>query len=694
MRRLISTAVVLVMASAAMLSLATSASANQIAGGGYSSTYAGESIFTNVGPGQSGQFSAIFFNDGTQTWLPGVVGLLVCASDKTTCNIPNNSTYAHNWYSATVYATVTTAVAPGQNGFFIYNFDVPPTTGAGVSTTFNGDVGLIATGAVLRPEGYYQVNTTPTQNLSVVPSPASIQVGSTQQFTVSGLSAGIPVTWSVSGGCGAITAAGLFAATSMNSATQPCTVVASVPGGTGVAVVSVFGSPSSLGCTATPMTIVANGGLTGGTAVARVSLKDPNGNIVSNASLPQVNIANVTPGLATMTPTGLQTPIGGVVQVNIATTTAPGDIQLSASAVGLTGCNVIITSTGPGNAAKTIATFSLNPIASDAVSTSALTVDVTDVNGNRVISDNVTQITITRDANSSFICQITGVLTGTNASGGGGTYIATAVGGRVAFTIQSTTTPGQCTFFVVTNNTSIAGTSASMTTQIVGAANRLSVLSNDQPHPAQGTGACTVAGPNTDQSCTIIVVGVQDGNGALITSDNGRTINAGFDSGTCSSAGGGSPSVSQQTNTSSGKATFAIRSPGAYSACVITFSFSGLASAQTTAAWTAGGADHLACTFTPNPIAADGASQSSGLVTVRDAAGNAVNVGTYGVSFSRTGGSGVTILLTGNQNTSNGSATFTVKSSGMGSIGTDTYAPALTSGSLPHSPTSCNISAI
>jgi hypothetical protein len=87
MRRIQSSAIALLMACGTMLMLSTGASANPISGGGYSSSYSGESAFTNSGPGETGQFSAIFFNDGTVAWSPGVVGLLICAADKQTCNI-------------------------------------------------------------------------------------------------------------------------------------------------------------------------------------------------------------------------------------------------------------------------------------------------------------------------------------------------------------------------------------------------------------------------------------------------------------------------------------------------------------------------------------------------------------------------------------------------------------------------------
>src|SRR5712692_2580225 len=188
MRRSINGAMSLVMALGVLLTLSTTVSANQIAGGGYSSSYAGESVFTTNAAGETGQFSGIFFNDGTQTWQPGIVGLLICAADKVTCNVPSNTQFNHNWFSQTVYATLTSAVAPGQNGFFIYDFTVPSGTPAGTSTTFNGDVGLIATGAELRPEGYFQINTTPAPvfALQLSPTSASVQVGSTQQFTASG----------------------------------------------------------------------------------------------------------------------------------------------------------------------------------------------------------------------------------------------------------------------------------------------------------------------------------------------------------------------------------------------------------------------------------------------------------------------------------------------------------------------------
>ncbi len=137
MQRVTTAALTVLMAFSLMLSLSSTASANALTGGGYSSSYSGESVFTNQPAGGSGQFSAIFFNDGTQTWASGVVGLLVCAADKTTCNVASpNAAYASGWFSATVYATVSATVPPGSNGFFVYNFVVPAGTAAGTVATF------------------------------------------------------------------------------------------------------------------------------------------------------------------------------------------------------------------------------------------------------------------------------------------------------------------------------------------------------------------------------------------------------------------------------------------------------------------------------------------------------------------------------------------------------------------------------
>jgi len=696
MRRIVTSALTVLMAFSLMLSLATTVNANALAGGGNSSSYSGESVFTNQPAGGSGQFSAIFFNDGSTTWSPGVVGLLVCAADKTTCNVTSpNAAYASGWFSATVYATVSATVPPGSNGFFIYNFVVPTGTAAGTVATFNGDVGLIGSGLEFRPQGYFQINTTPsgTGGLTISPTSASMPVGGTQQFTATGAPTGTTVNWTVTGGCGAITSAGLFAATATNSATQPCNVVATAGGLTGSVPVTVFGPASQIACTAVPTAQTANGS---NTIVYTATLKDANGNTVSNASSPSLQFANNTPTLQTGT-FGAQTPSSGVASVTATTTTVAGNAQVSVSGTGLTGCNVIVPTTAPGSSAKTAASLSRNPIAADGVSNSTLTILIQDANGNQVISDNSTIVTVTRDSSGSNVCKFTAVVSGTAGTFSDGSATATAVTGEVDFRLLAQSTPGTCPISVTTNAAAVAGTSITLTTQLTGAANKLLVSSNNSPHPAAAGGTCTKAtfgaGTSTNQSCTIVRVTINDVNGNRVTGDQTTVVTAALDSNTCT---GATPTIAGDVATpattdtaSSGRATFAFTSQGAYSACSVTFTGTTttgtvLTSATTTMAWTAGGADHLTCSFSPRTIVSDGSATSSGTVKVRDQLGNTVTTGSYSVSFSGTS-TATTQVTSSPQTSANGSASFTVKSIALAN-GTDTYTPSITSGSSPTLP--------
>src|SRR5712692_6765142 len=420
MRRIATAALTVLMAFSLMLSLSTSVNANAIAGGGYSSSYSGESVFTNLGAGGSGQFSAIFFNDGTTSWSPGTVGLLVCAADKTTCNVASpNAAYASGWFSSTVYATVSATVAPGQNGFFIYNFVVPAGTPAGTAATFNGDVGLIGSGLELRPQGYFQINTTPSAGgggLTISPASASVPLGGTQQFTASGASAGATINWSVTGGCGAITNAGLFAATATNSAGQPCAVnAASSDGLTASAPVTVFGAATQIACTTSKSTMPAD---TSSTDVVTGTLKDQNGNTVSNDNTTALSFTNNTPTIVTPADNGKTvTVVNGAASRTYTATATAGTAIISVSSGTLTGCSATFTTTAPGAAAKLAASFTPGTISADGSSTSVLEVDVTDANGTTIPS-NTDSITITQTSGST-VCNAAGAGTATGTASSG-----------------------------------------------------------------------------------------------------------------------------------------------------------------------------------------------------------------------------------------------------------------------------------
>jgi hypothetical protein len=130
------------------------------AASGFDSSYAGESAFLTVIPGQTYGFQVFFMNMGATTWRRDTVtqvNLTVCLDNKVTCNVP--SPYADwndgSWRSARVYAThAQVQVLPGEVAAFSYQITVPVGAGNG-DYRFNGDLAL-ATGQQIHPEGYYQ----------------------------------------------------------------------------------------------------------------------------------------------------------------------------------------------------------------------------------------------------------------------------------------------------------------------------------------------------------------------------------------------------------------------------------------------------------------------------------------------------------------------------------------------------------
>jgi hypothetical protein len=132
------------------------------AAAGYDSSYAGESAFVSLAPGQSNEFQVFFANTGTTTWTVGSsseVDLAACLNDKVTCDAQDATEAPWNpgsWKSATRYATSTqTSVAPGSIATFKYTVTAPTAAAAG-TYRFNGDLIVAASGAKVHAEGYYQ----------------------------------------------------------------------------------------------------------------------------------------------------------------------------------------------------------------------------------------------------------------------------------------------------------------------------------------------------------------------------------------------------------------------------------------------------------------------------------------------------------------------------------------------------------
>lgn len=632
------------------------AAAGTIAGNGYSASYAGESAFLSLPALATGQFSGIFFNDGGQTWLPGVVGLLVCLPDKVTCNVPSpNAAYASNWYTPTVYATVTSPVTPGTNGFFIYSFVVPAMATPGTVATFNGDVGLIGSGALLRPSGYFHSNTVPVgaPTLTITPASLSLPVNTTFQLTASS-----PSDWTVIGGCGAITSNGLFAATAMNGPSQPCKVVA-VSGGASASVpVSVFGAPASITCAASSPTIPADGI---STVTVTASLRDVNGSFVSTAVAPPIFFNNITPALDTMSPIGTQTPVAGRASVTLTTTTAGGDMQVTATATGLTGCSAIVRSIEPGYPVSTTARFLTDRIAADGSSTT-LRVETMDAAGYRSINDNFTTISISRAISSTSVCPVDSLLYGQ------------VVNGRIEFPIHSTNLPGLCVFDVSANNTSIRGSTATLTTVIVSNPTRLVIAGNDTPKTAGNDAVVSV------------IVDVVDTSGQRVTSSSALIVMQ-LDTAACTGAPGGDITMgTSSVSAAQGRATFTLRSTGAYPSCGLIFTSVGLNQTAASITFAPAAPDHLSCSITPTAILNDGIGTATLTVRLRDAFNNLTTAGgPFSISIARSAGNVVTTVLTGTpQLTVNGAATFVLRSTT--NIGADSYDAQISPGTQPSLP--------
>lgn len=386
------------------------AAAGTIAGSGYDSAYAGESVFTSAGPGAAGQMSAIFFNSGSQPWAPGVVVLLICLPDKITCNVATpNAPYARDWYSPTAYATVAAPVLPGQNGFFVYNFTVPATAAPGTTVTFNGDVGLASTGALLHPSGYYQQNTVPAATgLNILASfdadPIAADGVSTAALNVAVVDPG--------GRTDSANSGGTIVVTRTPSSALYCKIT-SVPGGR-LPTIAADGSSA---------TVVGETG--------------------------QFVVTSTTfPGLCTLDVTSPNIPAMGAVAAVTTRVIGPANkLGVSAGAA----------STHPASLTGACAVAGVPAGTNDNPSCTVVTVDVQDINGNRISADSTRVVTATLDG-----ATCTGGTRGSvNISGPDGTSgsgaSATVSRGRATFVLASPSAYPACR--VTFTTPSLAGTS-------------------------------------------------------------------------------------------------------------------------------------------------------------------------------------------------------------------------------------------
>jgi len=648
---------------------------------GFHASWYGQSGYMTLCPGDSMTAVVAMYNSGSLGWLRGVMGQVsylgtwnpIPGQDMPSVlggdgqlGSPNTGWPRYN----RVAVQPADYVGPNQISWFQFAVKAPATPG-----TYTLYIRPLIEGATWMEDYgiFWQITVPSTASLTISPTSASLPVGGSQQFSTSGGPSGTSVTWTVSGGCGAVTSSGLFTATATNSSTQPCSVVATAGSLTASAPITVFGPATNITCTAAPTTVTGNGT---DTSMVTGTLRDLNGNIVANDGTTRLSFANNAASKLTPSATTSVQATGGSASLTYTTVAgASGSAQISVTSGTLTGCNVTITIQPIGAGSKTASAFNPTSIAADG-STSQLTVTIQDASGNTVISDSSTQVSVSRSSGAP-VCGI----------GGAGSATAAASSGVATFVVTATTTPGSCQWDATTSP-ALAGSSATLTTVLTGAAAAIAVVKSDSP--------VTVGTPLT------VTVQLNDANGNRVTGmTTGHVLKVTY--ATSGTAGSGCPAAltpasgatatTSVTTTSAGRATFTFSSTAATAGCMVTFSDNSSPLVTTTTAtivFNPGPATGLACSFSPTPIVADGASTSAGLVQVIDGNGNPTNSGVYSVSFTRISGTSTTLLTTSPQSTSGGAVTFSVRSV-AGSPGADKYQASGTIGSTSATSTPCTI---
>lgn len=194
------------------------------AASGYHAAYFSESDFLAKSPGQTGQFAVGYTNTGDQAWVKGAAGQQANLATAAPLDNTNDFTagWSNGWLSANRYTAQNAAlVAPGQIGFFIYNFTVPANAPAGEHRFYGREV--IDGVTFMEDYGYYQSVTVGTPAITLSSTPASPSNNTTPVISGTGATAGSTVTVSE----GATT---LCTATAATDGTFSCTTSALAAG--------------------------------------------------------------------------------------------------------------------------------------------------------------------------------------------------------------------------------------------------------------------------------------------------------------------------------------------------------------------------------------------------------------------------------------------------------------------------------
>jgi len=435
------------------------------------------------------------------------------------------------------------------------------------------------------------------------------------------------------------------------------------------------GAAFKLGCSASPSSIVA--GSTQSSTIT-VTVQDQNGQTVTTDSgraitLAQAGATGSLDGGASGAPSTKSTSNGAATF----TLTQPvsgttGTDQVSATSANLAGCVTNVTFTTAG--APTSVTVSLGQSAFPSGSPRTTTVTATLKDASGATANAQTSQTVTFSVDNGGVCSVSP----TNATISAGSSSTTT-------TLTTTGAPGSCT--VTASVPGLSSGSASLSVTASGPASKLAITGNtcnNAPTTSSSPGStCDVtvqvqdAGGNQVFGPTPITLTMNQPNTTTLC---GATVTT-----TTPSGGGGNPATAS-TSSSGTTVKFTI-SDAVAEACTATATSSGLTPSAGTISFTGtGAATHLVATASPNPIPANGASQSTITVCVKDAANNTVTGVSDSIDLvftSSTGGTahGTTLISSTPQAATAGCASFIVRSTTT--MATDTYTASDLSRSIP-----------
>ena len=429
---------------------------------------------------------------------------------------------------------------------------------------------------------------------------------------------------------------------------------------------SAVGAASKLGCTASPATIVA--GSTQSSTIT-VTVQDSNGQTVTTDSGRSITLSQAgTTGSIDGGPTGgsfTTTTANGTASFTLTQPTSgtTGTDQLSASTTNLAGCFANVTFGTAGTAVSVAVSLGLTEFPSGSPRTTTVTATLKDAGGATTTAS--TNQTVTFSVDNGAICSVSPT-SATISTGGSST----------SATLTTTGAPGSCTVTAAVSGLQSGSASAVVTAS--GPAAKLAITgnscSNTPTTASSSSSTCDLtvqvqdAGGNRVFGPTAVTLTLDQPNSSAVC---GATVQS-----TTPVGGGGNPATASTASTGT-TVTYTI-SDALVESCTATATSAGLTPASSTISFTGtGAATHLVATASPNPIPANGVSQSTLTICVKDASNNTITSSSDSLRLVFTASTGgtvhaTTLVSTSPQSAIGGCASFIVKST-TNPVATDTY---------------------